>query len=242
MPDDKYRARGSDMMLEATTILERPPLTPSKTAIVVIDMLNRCCVEGVGMMRSMEASDINLDYYLNRVHEETIPRINELLAAGRDAGMRVVFVNGGCYTNDFSDCIPQYRVNYREWNARVGSYEMELVPGLVEGPDDLTIIKVGSGGFASSLDVRLRNMGIEQIIYTGVVTNGCVLLTLTAGFDHGYHGWFVSDATASFSKRLQDLTEELIGGYMARVVSTTEMAGLIHASGRPAEDAAPVPG
>ena len=230
MPDDKYRTRGPGMMLEATTVLERPPLSPSKTAVVVIDMLNRCCVEGVGMLRSMAGSGIDLDYYLNRVHEETIPRLNDLLGACRRAGVRVVFVNGGCYTEDFSDCIPQFRVNYREWNARVGTYEMELVPGLVEAPGDLTVIKAGSGGFASGLDVRLRNMGIEQIIYSGVVTNGCVLLTLTAGFDHGYHGWMVSDATASFSPRLQDVTEELVSGYMARVVSTTEMVELVTAS------------
>jgi nicotinamidase-related amidase len=227
MPDDKYRMRGHDMMLEATSVLERPPLQPAKTAVVVIDMLNRCCVEGVGMLRSMAASGVLLDYYLARVHQETIPRLNELLGACRSMGVRVVFVNGGCYTHDFADCIPQFRVNYREWNARVGTYEMELVPGLIQEPEDVTFIKAGSGGFASTLDVRLRNMGIEQIIYTGVVTNGCVLLTLTAGFDHGYHGWLVSDATASFSQRLQDITEELVSGYMARVVSTSEMIGLV---------------
>ena len=218
------------MMLEATTVLERPPLDPDKTAVVVIDMLNRCCVEGVGMLRSMAGSGIDLDYYLNRVHEETIPRLNVLLGACRQAGVQVVFVNGGCYTDDFTDCIPQFRVNYREWNAKVGTYEMELVPGLIKRPGDLTFIKAASGGFASGLDVRLRNMGIEQIIYSGVVTNGCVLLTLTAGFDHGYHGWMVSDATASFSARLQDITEELVSGYMARVVSTTEMVELVTAS------------
>ena len=52
-------------------------------------------------------------------------------------------------------------------------------------------------------------MGIEQVIYTGVVTNGCASHR-GRGFDLGYHGWFISDSTATFSERLQSLTEELI--------------------------------
>ena len=75
-------------------------------------------------------------------------------------------------------------------------------------------------------------MGIEQVIYTGVVTNGCVFLTVAAGFDLGYHGWFVSDSTATFSERLQDLTEELISSYMARVVTTDEMVAIDLRPGR----------
>ena len=91
----------------------------------------------------------------------------------------------------------------------------------------MEIFKAGSGGFSGGLDGRLRNMGIEQVIYTGVVTNGCVFLTVAAGFDLGYHGWFVSDSTATFSERLQSLTEELISSYMARVVSTDELVAMI---------------
>ena len=52
-------------------------------------------------------------------------------------------------------------------------------------------------------------------------------LTVAAGFDLGYHGRSVSDSTATFSERLQDLTEELISSYMAQVVTTDEMVALI---------------
>ena len=64
----------------------------------------------------------------------------------------------------------------------------------------------------------------------GVVSNGCVLLTVTAGFDHGYHGWFVSDATATFNDRLQGITEELVSSYLARVVPAADMIKLIEGS------------
>jgi len=49
------------------------------------------------------------------------------------------------------------------------------------------------------------------------------LLTLAAGFDLGYRGYLVSDTTATLSQRWQDLTEELVGVYMAKVVTTAQI-------------------
>jgi nicotinamidase-related amidase len=84
-------------------------------------------------------------------------------------------------------------------------------------------MKAGSGAFIGSpLDALLRNAGVQHILYTGVISHACVLLSVGEGFDLGYYGYFVSDGTAAFSQRLQDFTEEIVSGYMARVVSTDE--------------------
>lgn len=53
------------------------------------------------------------------------------------------------------------------------------------------------------------------------------MLSVGQGFDLGYRGYMVSDATAAFSERLQQATEEIVSGYMARVVTTDEMIGLL---------------
>ena len=112
----------------------------------------------------------------------------------------------------------------REVGATDGSWACEVIEPLRPEPGDISLIKTGSGGFGTSnLDSHLRNMGIRNVLYTGVITNGCVLLTLAAGFDLGYNGYLVADATATFSQRWQDLTEELVGVYMAKVVTTTQI-------------------
>ena len=227
----RYSPRGDDRAPAVQHMFERPDLDPSKTAVVVIDMINRCLVRGVGMMKGMEADGVHIDDFLDRTYGTVVPNLRRLLDTSRAAGLRVVFVNGGCYAPDFSDCVPQMRTNYREWNALVGTWDMAVISEIEMAPSDMTVIKAASGGFASELDVRLRNMGVEQVIYVGVVTTGCVFLTVTAGFDLGYHGWLVADCTATFSDRLQDMAEELISSFMAKVVTADEMIALIEATG-----------
>ena len=142
--------------------------------------------------------------------------------------MRIVFLRGGCFSPDFDDCIPQFQSIYKPWHALDGAWETQVVDPLKIESGDINLLKAGSGGFyTSSLDIRLRNMGIDQIVYSGVVVNTSVLATLAAGFDLGYQGWLVSDATATFSERLQVNTEEIIEGNMATVISTEETIKMI---------------
>ena len=61
-----------------------------------------------------------------------------------------MFVNGACLAEDFTDCVPQYRSGYKAHNRKVGSWENELVNGLVRGPDDLEIFKADRAGSAAA--------------------------------------------------------------------------------------------
>jgi biuret amidohydrolase len=143
-------------------------------------------------------------------------------------GIAVVFLRVGCAQADFSDMVPAMRDAVRLFGAVDGSTACEVIPELLRD-GDLTLLKTGSGGFNSSpLDVRLRNMGITHVIYTGVITNACVLLTCAAGFDLGYHGYLVSDATATFDAELQRQSENLIGQFMAKVTTTDDLLSEIY--------------
>lgn len=63
---------------------------------------------------------------------------------------------------------------------------------------DLSLLKTGSSGFGTSdLHSRLAEIGIEHVLRTGAATNGCVLTTFVDAIDLGYHGYLVSDATAT---------------------------------------------
>jgi nicotinamidase-related amidase len=109
--------------------------------------------------------------------------------------------------------------------SRPGSRDLwgaEVIDDLDVVPDDVSLIKTGSLGFPTSgLDSHLRNMHIEHVIYTGVITNGCVFLTAAGGMDRGYAGYLASDATATVTAAtLQRTTERLVDGFIATVAST----------------------
>jgi nicotinamidase-related amidase len=200
------------------SVWERPPIDPAATAVVVVDMVNW------QIPRVPNSSGLGPAYYVDRLAGTVIPNHVRLLDGCRAAGLPVIFLRVGCYQPDYSDAIAPFRVAIEEYDARDGTEACAVIAELAPKEGDLTLLKTGSGGFTTSgLDSHLRNMGIKHVIYTGVVTNGCVLLTLAAGFDLGYFGYLVSDATATFTPELQDQAENIIGQYLAEVRTTDDM-------------------
>jgi biuret amidohydrolase len=210
-----------ERIFRAEDALAFPPLDPRTTAVVVVDMVNWQVNREAGMLGVMEKGGVPIDYIVERVNETVVPNMKRLFAVCRQQAVKIVYLRVGCYQPDFSDSIGPFREMMRETGALDGSWACDVIDGLRPQPGDVSLVKTGSGGFlTSNLDNHLRNMGIRHVLYTGVITNGCVLLTLAAGFDLGYHGYLVGDATATFSQRWQDVTEEMVGVYMAKVVST----------------------
>jgi nicotinamidase-related amidase len=191
-----------------------------------------------GMLRRMKSVGIDVSYVVERCQSTVVPNIDRLIRLCRRTGVQVVFTRVGCSRADFSDAMPHFREQFREADARDGQWACEVIEALRPEPGELSLIKTGSSAFVtSSLGTHLRNAGIEHVIYTGAVTNGCVLLTLASGFDLGYYGYMISDATATFSERVQTGTEEMVSAFMAPVLTTAEISeqiarsALEHAAG-----------
>ncbi len=209
--------------------LNFPPIDPGAAAMLV-DMVNWQVTRGAGM----ERDDVAVDYAVDRVSGVLVPNLQRLPSVCRGMGVKVVYLRVGCCQADFSDSIAPFRKVMSATGALDGSWACDVIDALRTEPGDISRLKTGSGGFlTSNLDRHLRNMGIRHVLYTGVITNGCVLLTLAAGFDLGYHGYLVADATATFSQRWQEAAEELVGVYLARIVTTQEIIDQLQAAKPP---------
>ena len=190
------RGRGQGEMFEAVTVLERPPLHPATTAVVVVDMVNW----QVPRTPSVDG-DVDFTYFVRKLAD--------------------------------SDALPAFRPVFRAAGARADSLSCAVIDELRPQDGDISLVKTGSGGFTTSgLDGHLRNLGIEHVLYTGVITNGCVLLTLAAGFDLGYYGYLVSDSTATYSEGLQQSAESLVSGWLAELVTTDSVIETLRTAAR----------
>ncbi len=219
MEEPTICARGEGEMYEAVSVLERPPLDPTKTALVVVDMIN-WQVPRV----PEERGGVDFTYFVRQLETTVIPNHQRLIAACRVAGARIVFLRVGAYQADYSDGVRPFQAVFAAAGARADTPACAVIDELTPEPGDVSLVKTGSGGFTTSgLDSHLRNMGVEHVLYSGIITNGCVLLTLTAGFDLGYYGYLVSDATTTYSEALQATTESLVSGWLADVVTTEQM-------------------
>jgi len=108
---------------------------------------------------------------------------------------------------------------------------LAVLPELGTEPGDLSLVKTGSSGYlTSSLHQHLQHMGTEHVIYTGVLTNACVTLTAASGYDLGYHGYVVADATATASAAVQEASEQMLAGFIAEVTTSDHAIRLLRGS------------
>lgn len=211
-------------ILSAAATYEKCAYEPASAALVIIDLVNWQVPD------APVPGTVATEYYLKRVRELVIPRTRTLLDAARSQGMTVAFLRVGCYRDDFDDAIPPFREIFRNASARDGEPAMDVLSELEPQRGEISLVKTGSSGFLTSgLHQHLQNIGIRQIVYTGVLTSACVLLTAASGFDLGYQQYVVSDATATSTDDLQRTCENLIGTFIAEVVTTETMVAMMGA-------------
>jgi ureidoacrylate peracid hydrolase len=159
-------------------------LDPTKTAIIIIDMINEFCKPGGKMV---------LPGY-----ELLMPQQKALIAAARANNVPVIFVMDSHRKNMRRD---------REWVKRMphgveDTWATQVIDDLEVRDDDIKVIKHRySAFFQTDLDLVLKDMLITQLVVFGVVTNICVRSTVHDGFFQGYDIVVPHDACAATGPR-----------------------------------------
>jgi nicotinamidase-related amidase len=196
-------------------------LRAEETAIIVIDLVNWQAAPEGAVIQNMRQAQVDTSYFLDRIDSLVCPNLQRLTDTFRAGGARVIFARCCSLQDDYADVLPNIQSTFRAGGARDGRWECRVIDALKPAPNDLDVVKTGSSCFAGTgLDTFLRNAGIRNVVYTGIVANGCVLLTASSGYDLGYNGFVVADAMATHSDRLQAATEEIIDTFIAEVVTT----------------------
>lgn len=190
---------------------------PRRTAVVLVDLVN-----WQAHRDGFSAKAAGCGYKTTRCENVVVPALSEVLAAARCAGAAIVHSRLASRAAGCADIVPALRAYVRAADALEGTWAAAPLDGL-HTPGDLIVTKSGSGAFCSSdLDQVLRNLGVRTVLYAGVVTDRCVLLTAAAGFDLGYQQYLLTDCTAASTAAEQAAAERLIGGYLARPVTAAE--------------------
>lgn len=188
--------------------LMHPPsaLVPSQTAVVAIDF-QRFFIDDGQPMGNPHARDILEN--ANRLHD-----------AVRGAGGLVVFTQ-------HSVGPPEARADAGESTLLPGSDSYALHPDLKVDDRDLRIVKRQSSPLHpkadTALESELRARGIDTLIVSGLVTNGCCDCTARDAFQHGFNVIVASDATAAMTDAEHNAALLNLEIYYARVLSTAEI-------------------
>jgi ureidoacrylate peracid hydrolase len=105
-----------------------------------------------------------------------------------------------------------------------GSWDGDVIDELKCTAEDFVVDKARFDAFLqTSLELLLRGLGVQHLVFTGVVTNVCVESTVRAAFMRDFQVTLLGDCCAAKTARLHEIGLEVLDAYgFATVTSVSE--------------------
>lgn len=179
-------------------------LKPDRAALVVIDMQNYTADQSgwMGRVAVSRGQGDALEERWRNVNAILDP-IAMLQAVFRETHSEVIHVRVAHLTRNLRD-------GNRGRPTKLSKLPLvpsddEFVPAVGPVGDEIVLSKTTNSVFNSTvIDMVLRNLGIDQLVVTGIVTQGCVELSARDAADRGYQVAVISDACASSTVALHE--------------------------------------
>jgi nicotinamidase-related amidase len=174
-----------------------------KTAVIVIDMINDFVT---GVFKSDRAAKI-------------VPNIKVLLDFVRKHRVPVIYATDAHLPN----VDPEFDV----WgpHAEAGSWGADVIPELKPQKGDFRVLKRKYSAFqGTDLDQLLRELEVETVILTGVVTDICIQHTAADAFFRGYKIIVPKDCVEAVDARTQEAALSFIKkAYDPKIITSKEL-------------------
>jgi nicotinamidase-related amidase len=207
--------------------IPEPHLTGETTALLVIDLQYADAHPDYGSVRKWrERASGSVEYYVGRLQAEVVPNTQRLLSAFRARGLEVMFTRIQALTRDGRDRSREHK----SLGILVprGAREADMLDEVAPAGDEIVIDKTcGSPFNGSNIDYVLRNIGIETLVVSGVVTSGCVEITVRDAADRGYSVILVRDAVATWTPEMEHASLMHMGNSYAKIKTTDEVLRLV---------------
>ncbi len=166
---------------------EEVRLPAAATALVVVDMQNDF-VKPAGSLVVPAAA-------------ETIPQLEQLLAAARRSSVRVAYTQDTHFEGD-----PEWQI----WpeHCRMGTWGWEIIDELKPGPDDLVCPKNRYDGFYGTWleHFTSRVWQVKHMVLVGTVSNICVAHTAASAGLRWFHTVIPADGISALTEFDQAMT------------------------------------
>ena len=178
-------------------------LDPARTAVLVVDAQNAEISPEVQQGHP---------YFYQTVKENALPAMRRLLEGARAAGVEVVYTVIESLTLDGRDRSLDHKLS--NMHIPKGSPLAQVIEEVAPVGDEIVVPKTSSGVFNSTnMDYLLRNLGAENVIVTGFLTDQCVDMAVRDGADRGYYMICATDACATYSAERHETALRAFGGY-----------------------------
>jgi ureidoacrylate peracid hydrolase len=185
----------------------------TRTALLVVDMQNAFVTPGGSMAR--------LGLGTARGHGIVEP-IRRLLDAFRTRHLPVIHTLT-TFRSDYADAglvIERFPALRPLGHLIAGTWDAQIVEPLLPRDGEYVVAKSRFNAFfGTNLDLVLHSLHVDTLVITGVATNICIESTVREAFVRDVRVILPRDATASYTKEMEDASLATVGFMFAELVN-----------------------
>lgn len=209
------------------TLTRNLPLVPEQSALLFIDVQNFAAHRKGAEFADLTDAEFDARYgwFFGELHGRVVPNMQRLQNAFRKHGIEVMYTTIESLTKDGRDRSLDYKIT--GFHVPKGSWDGKVIDELAPGDDEIWLPKTSSSVFVSThIDYILRNLGVRQLVLSGIVTDQCVESAIRDACDLGYLVTQVTDACATYTQERHDNSLRTINGYCRQITTDALIAEL----------------
>jgi len=197
------------------------PLQNDQSALLFIDVQNFSAHKDGAEFKGVNAGDFDKEFgwFFEELDSRVIPNMQSIQSACREADIEVMYTVIESLTIDGRDRSLDYKIT--GFNVPKGSWDGKVIDQIAPQGDEIVLPKSSSSVFVSThIDYILRNLGVKQLVVSGLLTDQCVESAIRDACDLGYLVTQVTDACLTLTEDRHNNSVNTIKGYCRQV--TTE--------------------
>jgi len=205
------------------TLTRDVPLQAEQSALLFIDVQNFSAHRQGAEFEGLDNNAFNAKYgwFFEQLDTRVIPNMQALQSACRSASIEVMYTVIESLTLDGRDRSLDYKIT--GFHVPKGSWDGKVIDQIVPQGDEIVLPKSSSSVFVSThIDYILRNLGVRQLVLSGLLTDQCVESAIRDACDLGYLVTQVTDACLTIDEARHINSISAIKGY-CRQLTTAEL-------------------
>ena len=197
-------------------------LDPKTTALLVIDVQSTYLED-----KDTAQETARWQPFYDRMRDTVIPNNARMIAECRARGVEVIFARIACHKDDGRDrSLSQKKPGFNYLLLPKDRADGQVVPELEPQGDEIVVTKTTDSALTgTNLRLLLHNMGIRDVVVTGIFTDQCVSSSVRSLVDESFGVVVVEDCCAAATMELHHHELEIINMIYCHVVQLDEVRG-----------------
>ena len=199
-------------------------LSADETALLSIDVQNTYMTPSVDPLERARWAPFHA-----RMHDIVIPTTAKLQNSFRQHGMDVLHARIACLLENGKDrSLSQKKPGWNYLLLPKDREDAQIVPQLAPREGEIVVTKTTDSALTgTNLRLVLHNMGIKNVVLTGIFTDQCISSTVRSLADESFNVILVEDCCAAGTDELHRKELEILNMIYCHVISSGELRNLM---------------